>query len=102
MTGKKGAVEEWFRKDGQVGEIDLSGFRVEALDGAAGRIEQVLYWSDASVPDYVVIDSGGWIFRHKSVLSFREVEEVDAESRCLRIRMSRKQIREAPEFLPCI
>ena len=102
MTGKKGAVAELFRKDGGVGDIDLSGFRVEALDGSAGRIEQVLYWSDARTPDYVVIDSGGWLFSHKSVLSIREVEEVDEKSRCLRIRMSRKQIREAPEFLPCI
>ena len=87
---------------GLVEDLDLSGFEVVALDGTAGRIEQVLYWSDARVPDYVVVDTGGWLFSHKSMLSIQEIEAVDAESRSLRIRMSKKQIREAPEFLPCI
>ena len=101
MTGEKVEAGS-FRKKTWVEDIDVSGYKVVALDGAAGTIEQVLYWSDARTPDYVVIDTGGWLFSHKSVLSIQEVETIDADSRSLRIRMSKKEIREAPEFLPCI
>jgi len=81
-------------------EVDLNGFRVEALDGGAGRIEQMLFWSNASMPDYVVVDTGRWFFGHKSVLPIQFIEEVDLENRCLRIPMSKKQIRDASQVLP--
>lgn len=100
MTGAQAATK-WKKILEDAGEADLSGFRVEALDGSAGRIEQMLYWSDASMPDYVVIDTGRWLFGHKSVLSIQMIEEIDLENRSLRIRLSKRQIREAPEFLPC-
>jgi hypothetical protein len=41
------------------------------------------------------------MFGHKSVLSVRAIEEIDTQNRRLRIRLSRKEVREAPEFLPC-
>jgi len=100
MTGVQ-AGTKWMRLLENAGEVDLNGFRVEALDGAAGRIEQMLYWSDAKLPDYVVIDTGRWLFGHRSVLSIEMVEDIDMESRSLKIRLSKRQIREAPEFLPC-
>jgi hypothetical protein len=100
MTGEKVSAS-WFKKLESAGDIDLNGFRVEASDGIAGRIEQVLYWSDAKVPDYVVIDSGRWLFGHKSILSIGMIDDVDMENRSLRIRLSKREIREAPEFLPC-
>ncbi|MDO8735462.1 MAG: hypothetical protein Q7K29_00050 [Thermoleophilia bacterium] len=100
MTGVQ-AGTKWMKMLENAGELDLNGFRVEALDGAAGRIEQVLYWSDARTPDYVVIDTGRWLFGHKSVLSIEMIEDIDMEKRCLRIALSKRQIRDAPEFLPC-
>jgi len=100
MTGVQ-AGAKWMKMLESAGEVDLNGFRVEALDGAAGRIEQMLYWSDARTPDYVVIDTGRWLFGHKSVLSIDMIEEVDMKNRSLRISLSKRQIRDAPEFLPC-
>jgi hypothetical protein len=92
---------KWMKILENEGEVDLNGFKVEALDGAAGRIEQMLYWSDAKMPDYVVVDTGRWLFGHKSVLSIRTIEDIDVENRSLKIALSKRQIREAPEFLPC-
>jgi len=91
----------WFRKLERAGESDLNGFRVEASDGLAGRIEQVLYWSDARIPDYIVIESGRWLFGRKSILSTGMIDEVDTEKRSLTMRMSKREIREVPECLPC-
>lgn len=99
MTGVQVGTQ-WMEILEKTDEVDLSGFRVEALDGSAGTIEQMLYWSDARMPDYVVIDTGRWLFGHKSVLSIRLVEEIDLENRCLKVPLSKRQIREAPEFLP--
>lgn len=100
MTGKQ-AGTKWMKIMENAGEVDLNGFKVQALDGAAGRIEQMLYWSDATKPDYLVIDNGGWLFGHKSVLSIQMIEDIDLENRSLSIGLSKRQIKEAPEFLPC-
>ncbi|MBK5226014.1 MAG: hypothetical protein JJD96_05515 [Thermoleophilia bacterium] len=99
MTGSQ-AETKWLRMLEDAGEIDLIGFTVEALDGIAGRIEQMLYWTDARTPDYLVVDMGRWPFGHKSVLSVRMIEDLDTEKRSLRIGLSKRQIRTAPEFLP--
>ncbi len=100
MTAKQ-AGAKWLKVLNHGEDVDLNGFSVEAEDGVAGKVEQVLFWSDARFPDYVVIDSGGWFFGHKSVLSIRVIEDIDTENRRLRINLSKRQIREAPEFLPC-
>ena len=96
------AKYSWMKRLSDTAETSLNGFKVDALDGIAGRIEQVLYWSDAKVPDYVVVGTGRWIFGHKSVISVKVIEDVDVQNKRLRISLSRDQIRQAPEFLPCI
>lgn len=93
-------IATWMRLLEEAGGITLRGFRVDALDGPAGKIEQVLYWSDARTPDYIVIDSRRWLFGRKSVLSVQTIDDVDVQSRRLKISLNREQIRRAPEFLP--
>ena len=80
----------------------LRGFRVEGRDGEAGRIEQVLYWSDSGTPDYIVIGTGRWFFSHKAVLPVDQIEDVDIAAKLVRVNLSCKEIRSAPEFLPLI
>lgn len=79
--------------------LTLHGFKVFAADGPAGRVDQILYWSDARLPDYIVIGSGRWFFGHKSVLSVETIVNIDVNHRRLNIGLSREQIRRAPEFL---
>jgi hypothetical protein len=90
----------WMRRLADSRDASLKGYRVEARDGAAGQVEQVLYWSDASVPDYIVVGTGRWFFGHKSVLSVQLIEDIDPSSRRIRMKLSRAEIREAPEHLP--
>ena len=78
----------------------LRGFRVVAVDGQAGKIEQVLYWSDTSRPDYIVVQNGRWLFGHKAVIPVETIEDVDVSHRRLRVALSKEQIRRAPEYLP--
>lgn len=90
----------WMRRLQEAGGINLDGFTVEALDGAAGKIDQVLYWNDALTPDFVVVGTRRWLIGRKSVLSIDVIEEVDLTNRRLRVRLSREQVRQAPESLP--
>lgn len=76
------------------------GFRVQALDGEAGRVEQVIYWTDPGSPDFVIVDSGRWIFGRKAVLSVDAVEDVDVKNRRLKVSLSKEEVRKSPEFLP--
>ena len=43
---------------------DITGYKVEAIDGSIGKIDQATYETDAS---YVVVDTGPWIFGTKVV-----------------------------------
>ena len=40
-------------------KVDLSGFKVEAIDGSIGSIDESTYGTSRS---YVVVDTGPWIF----------------------------------------
>jgi hypothetical protein len=101
MTGKQ-ANRSWVKRMRETGGVSINGFQVEAQDGNAGRIDEVLYWSDNQKPDYIIVGTGRWFFGHKSVLPVDAIEDVDLENRRLRVRLSRAQVRKAPEFLPCV
>ncbi len=90
----------WARRLEETGTDSLRGFSVEAADGEAGRIDQVLYWSEAERPDYVVVSEGRWFSRRRSVLSIKVIESVDTANRRLKVSMSREEIRQAPGYLP--
>lgn len=100
VAAQAGGEQPWKRRFRESGLESLKGFRVLAEDGDAGSVEQVLYWSDMTMPDYLVVGSGKWFFGHKSVLSVAVIEDVDPCARQLRVRLSREQVRSAPEFLP--
>ena len=101
-TNPEANVQEyvWANRMSDSGLESLQGFKVQALDGEAGRVEQVLYWSDTARPDYIVVGSGRWFFGHKSVLSVMVIEDVDISARKVMIGLSCEQVRSAPEFLP--
>jgi hypothetical protein len=82
------------------GEVSLRGFEVDACDGPGGKVEQVLYWSDATNPDYIVVSQRRWIFGRKSVLPVGSIENIDVRARRLKVGMSRQQVLRAPRYLP--
>lgn len=89
-----------FRQLQDTGFDALRGFRVLASDGDAGRIDQVLYWSKAGEPDFIVVGTSRWFFGRKSVLPVGDIEEIDMSGRLVKVSVSRDEIRSAPEFLP--
>lgn len=97
---KKRDIGERIKKLEESEGISLRGFRVSAIDGPAGKIDQVLYWSDTRTPDYIVVSSRRWLLARKSVLSVEKIVQIHVKNRNLEIGLSRQEIRDAPEYLP--
>ena len=89
-------VELWTFRDQEawVG-TDITGFKVEALDGEIGKVDEATYWSGSS---YIVVDTGPWIFGKKVMLPAGVIDRIDVDSGRVFVNRTNDQIKNAPEF----
>lgn len=91
-------AEIWtFRTEPTMGDVDLTGFSVEATDGGIGSVDEATYEVAGS---YLIIDTGPWIFGRKVMLPAGVVERVDPESETVFVNRTKDEIKNAPEFDP--
>jgi hypothetical protein len=74
---------------------DLSGFKIEALDGDIGSIDEATYDVGTS---YLVVDTGPWIFGKKVLLPAGVIDRVDVNDERVYVNRTKEQIENAPEF----
>ena len=74
---------------------DLNGFKVEALDGEIGSIDEK---SNEVGSSYIVVDTGPWIFGKKVLLPAGVIDRVDLNDRRLFVTRTKDEIQNAPEF----
>ena len=84
-----------FRTEPALGDVDLSGFSVEATDGGIGKIDDATYEIGGS---YLVVDTGPWIFGKKVMLPAGIVQNVDPESETVFVNCTKDEIKNAPEL----
>ncbi len=77
------------------GGSDLTGYHVEALDGSIGKIDEATY--DAS-QNYVIVDTGPWIFGKKVMLPAGVIQRVDEADERVFVNRTKDQIKSAPEY----
>ena len=77
------------------GAIDIAGFGVEAVDGSIGKIDKATYVTGS---DYIVVDTGPWIFGKKVLLPAGVVQRVDLDSETVFVNRTKDEIKDAPEF----
>ena len=75
--------------------VDLSGFKVEALDGSIGKVDEATNEAGGS---FVVVDTGPWIFGKKVLIPARNIESVNLDARELWLSLTKDQIKGSPEF----
>lgn len=75
--------------------LDLVGFKVEAMDGGIGKIDEATYDTSAS---YVVVDTGPWILGKKVMLPAGVIERVDLDSEVVMVDRTKDEIKNAPEY----
>ena len=74
---------------------DLSGFRVEALDGSIGKVDDTTYDVGGS---YLVIDTGPWIFGRKVMIPAGVVRGIDESDEVVFLNRMKEQVKNAPEY----
>jgi hypothetical protein len=74
---------------------EIEGFDVEATDGDIGKIDEA---NDEVGASYIVVDTGPWIFGRKVVLPAGAIDRIDLENRKVRVRLTKDQIKNSPEF----
>jgi hypothetical protein len=88
-------ADVWTYRDETVGDIDLTGYSVEAVDGGIGKIDEATYDVGAS---YVVVDTGPWIFGKKVMLPAGVIDRIDTESETVYVAVTKDDIKNSPEF----
>jgi hypothetical protein len=71
------------------------GFEVEATDGHIGKVDEA---STQTSRDYLVVDTGFWIFGKKRLIPAGVVSEIDYPGRKLFVSMTKDQIKNAPDY----
>ena len=78
-------------------QIDLTGYDVVARDGSIGKVDEATYEAGQSA---IVVDTGFWIFGKKRVIPAGVIERIDTDDRNVHVRMTKEQIKNAPDWDP--
>jgi hypothetical protein len=85
----------WLYRDEAIGDIDLSGYSVEAADGSIGKVDEASYEIGSG---YLVVDTGPWIFGKKAVLPAGLVDRIDTEAETVFVTSTKDEIKSSPDF----
>jgi len=85
----------WTYGDETIGDVDLTGFKVEAGDGSIGKVDEASYEVGAS---FIVVDTGPWIFGRKVMLPAGVIESIDPADDTVYVSLTKEEIKNAPEF----
>lgn len=88
-------ADMWMYREQTWSAADLTGYKVEALDGDIGKIDEATNEISGS---YIVVDTGPWIFGKKVMLPAGVVRHVDPDAETVFVNRTKEQIKNAPEF----
>lgn len=80
---------------GHTADVDLTGYRVEATDGHIGKVDK---HSNDVGSQYLVVDTGVWIFGKEVLLPAGTVTSIDTEAETIHVARTKDEIKSAPEF----
>ncbi|GAA3387366.1 PRC-barrel domain-containing protein [Streptomyces roseoviridis] len=81
---------------GHLAGTDLTGYKVEAVDGSIGKVDK---HSDEAGDAYLVVDTGVWIFGKEVLLPAGAVVRIDVDEQKVYVDRTKEQIKDAPEFV---
>ena len=96
MTQSRTMTDIWTYRDyGSQGDTDITGYKVEAIDGEIGSIDEATWEVGAS---YLVVDTGPWIFGKKVMLPAGVIDRIDVNEERVFVHRTKDEIQNAPEF----
>jgi len=87
--------EIWTYSTATTPSVDLTGFKVEALDGGIGKVDES---TDEAGGSFIVVDTGPWIFGKKVMLPAGVIRDADLDTETVFVNRTKDQIKNAPEF----
>ena len=88
-------MDIWTYREQTWTTTDLTGYKVEALDGSIGKLDEASYDVGAG---YIIVDTGPWIFGKKVMLPAGVIMRVDHDDKQVFVNRTKDQIKNAPEF----
>jgi hypothetical protein len=85
----------WTYGDATIGDVDLTGFKVEAADGSIGKVDEASYEVGSS---FIVVDTGPWIFGKKVMLPAGVIDRIDPVEESISVSLTKEEIKNAPEL----
>jgi hypothetical protein len=85
----------WTYRDATLSQQNLSGLKVEALDGSIGKVDDAT--NDVS-GSFIVVDTGPWIFGKKTMIPAGVIGRVDLDTETVFVNRTKDQIKNAPEY----
>ncbi|MEV4559579.1 PRC-barrel domain-containing protein [Kitasatospora sp. NPDC049285] len=82
---------------GHTAGTDLIGFRVEAVDGHIGKVDKL---SEAIDAQFLVVDTGPWIFGRLVLLPAGTVSRIEIGERKVYVDLAREEIKASPDYDP--
>jgi hypothetical protein len=96
MTQNRTMTDIWTYPDyAALGSTDITGFKVEAIDGEIGAIDEATWDVGAS---FLVVDTGPWIFGKKVLLPAGVIDRVDVDNERVFVHRTKDEIQNAPEY----
>ncbi len=87
--------EPWTYRDQSWMGSDLTGYKIDAIDGEIGKVDEATSEVSGS---YLVVDTGPWIFGRKVMLPAGVVSGVDHQNKRVFVERMKEHIERAPEF----
>jgi hypothetical protein len=88
-------VEIWAYVDPGFANLDFTGWSVEATDGKIGKVDDA---TKEAGGNFLVVDTGPWIFGKKVILPAGVVERIDPDTETVFVNRTKDEIKNAPEY----
>lgn len=89
------SIQMWTYRDTTLSQQNLTGLKVEALDGSIGKVDDATSDVEAS---FIVVDTGPWILGKKVLLPAGVINRVDLDTETVFVNRTKDQIKNAPEY----
>lgn len=89
------SVWDYQAASGHQAGTDLTGFKVEAIDGSIGKVDK---HSDDVGAAHIVVDTGVWIFGKHVLLPVGTISSIDVAEQRIYVDRTKDEIKNSPEF----
>ena len=76
----------------------LIGFTIGGTDGEIGKVKEFYFDDKSWTIRYIIVETGGWLFGRKVLLSPLAVIKTDLEEKVFRINLTMEQIKNSPDI----